>query len=186
VIGVDGGIPWRLPEDRKLFKNLTRQRILIIGRKTFEEHPTLVHVDHTKFCIVISNSMEDLPAVVADAPVSFHLARSFSEALDIAREVSESDADLSSSDDESNHIACWIAGGEFIYEQALKHRSVEEVHLSVVDLEVDYWDAKDVAMFPAKYRWDHKFEIPSCTEFPSGGESPGFSYFLYKRKQKHA
>lgn len=39
VIGRDGGMPWRLPEDLKHFKRLTVGRPCIMGRRTFESLP---------------------------------------------------------------------------------------------------------------------------------------------------
>lgn len=39
VIGVDGRLPWRLPEDLKRFKVLTMGTPMVMGRKTFESFP---------------------------------------------------------------------------------------------------------------------------------------------------
>jgi dihydrofolate reductase len=41
VIGVDGGLPWRLPDDLRRFKELTLGHVLVMGRKTYESigHP---------------------------------------------------------------------------------------------------------------------------------------------------
>lgn len=39
VIGRDGALPWRLPEDLKRFKALTMGAPMIMGRKTFESLP---------------------------------------------------------------------------------------------------------------------------------------------------
>jgi dihydrofolate reductase len=36
VIGVDGGLPWRLPEDLAYFKALTMGHPMVMGRTTFE------------------------------------------------------------------------------------------------------------------------------------------------------
>jgi dihydrofolate reductase len=36
VIGVDGGLPWRLPDELALFKELTLGHVLVMGRKTYE------------------------------------------------------------------------------------------------------------------------------------------------------
>jgi dihydrofolate reductase len=36
VIGVDGGLPWRLPDDLRRFKALTLGHVLVMGRKTYE------------------------------------------------------------------------------------------------------------------------------------------------------
>ena len=39
VIGRQGDLPWRLPEDLKWFKKLTMGGILLMGRKTWESLP---------------------------------------------------------------------------------------------------------------------------------------------------
>jgi dihydrofolate reductase len=36
VIGVDGGLPWRLPDELRLFKETTLGHVLVMGRRTFE------------------------------------------------------------------------------------------------------------------------------------------------------
>ncbi|MHC8508586.1 MAG: dihydrofolate reductase [Rhodospirillales bacterium] len=36
VIGKDGGLPWRLPEDLKHFKRVTMGHPMVMGRKTYE------------------------------------------------------------------------------------------------------------------------------------------------------
>lgn len=42
VIGVDGGLPWRLPADLKRFKAMTTGLPMVMGRKTFESFPDLL------------------------------------------------------------------------------------------------------------------------------------------------
>lgn len=37
VIGRDGGLPWRLPDDLRRFKRFTVDHTVIMGRRTFEE-----------------------------------------------------------------------------------------------------------------------------------------------------
>jgi dihydrofolate reductase len=36
VIGVEGGLPWRLPEDLRKFKEITMGKPMVMGRATFE------------------------------------------------------------------------------------------------------------------------------------------------------
>jgi dihydrofolate reductase len=36
VIGVDGGLPWRIPEDMARFKEITMGNALVMGRATFD------------------------------------------------------------------------------------------------------------------------------------------------------
>jgi len=151
VIGLNGKLPWHLPEDRQSFKELTRDKILVIGRKTFEEEPNLCHIDHAARCIILSKSLSQ-ESFKSSSKIT--LSRSFREALHIAKNLSESFGSEKNSED----IHCWIAGGEKLYHEALLHPSAAELHLTVVDAEIDIERATDVARLPAKYRWDNKFK----------------------------
>jgi dihydrofolate reductase len=42
VIGKDGGMPWHIPADLRHFKQLTKDRPMIMGRKTFDSLPGLL------------------------------------------------------------------------------------------------------------------------------------------------
>ena len=42
AIGLDGGLPWHLPEDLRRFKRLTMGAPMVMGRKTFESLPGLL------------------------------------------------------------------------------------------------------------------------------------------------
>jgi len=42
VIGREGALPWRLPEDLKRFKAMTMAKPMVMGRKTFESFPSLL------------------------------------------------------------------------------------------------------------------------------------------------
>ncbi|MEW8064199.1 MAG: dihydrofolate reductase, partial [Candidatus Thiodiazotropha sp.] len=42
VIGVDNGLPWRLPADLQHFKSLTMGKPIIMGRRTWESLPGLL------------------------------------------------------------------------------------------------------------------------------------------------
>ena len=42
VIGVDGRLPWRIPADLRHFKQVTKDRPMIMGRKTFDSLPGLL------------------------------------------------------------------------------------------------------------------------------------------------
>ncbi len=42
VIGIDNKLPWHIPEDLKFFREKTKSRVLIMGRKTFESLPGLL------------------------------------------------------------------------------------------------------------------------------------------------
>jgi dihydrofolate reductase len=40
VIGVDGRLPWHLPDDLRRFKAMTMDKPMVMGRKTFESFPS--------------------------------------------------------------------------------------------------------------------------------------------------
>ncbi len=222
IIGVNGKLPWgSLPSDREIFERLTRDRVIVLGRKTLlnERDGDLDHVRHAKHCIVVSKSISSLdsdPRLVRHNDLGFlKLARSLEEALDLARELAtKSDNEIRNPENQQEHdnkingidwesptpssnndIRCWVAGGERLYEEALQHRSALELHLSVIDMEID-WTASDiahVAMFPARHRWTQNYDLASTISFP-GAEStnskptsqeenpkPSFDYRIYKR-----
>ena len=240
IIGVNGKLPWdSLSTDRKIFEFLTRDRILIVGRRTLlnERDGNLDHVRHAKHCIVVSKSLssskEDPRRITGNKLEDGNLedflkvASSLDEALDLARDLAtELDnnnvdsgkglvafkdfmhyADSEKSDSNNNrkpipsflssnagNLQCWVAGGEQLYEEALQHRSALELHLSVVDVEVDVSsrDVAHVAMFPPKHRWDHNYELFKKTFFPIKSSNtktkqdpkppePSFVYHIYKR-----
>ena len=190
VIGKDGVIPWpRIAKDRQLFKQLTRQRIIIIGRKTLEEcqilgkGKKLLHVNHTKHCIVLSNTLENLDNYDEEkGDCKLRLARSFPEALDLARKLVQTDDDYKNRNNDS--IYCWVAGGEKIFEEALRHPSATEIRLSFVDMEIEVTRGSTYAQFPAKYRWDNAFKEVSHRDYPSVTPPiPSFSHKIYWRQR---
>jgi len=191
VIGVAGGIPWKISQDRRLFKSLTDKSIMIIGKRTFEEHPKLAHINHTRHCIVVSKSMVDIIANREDASeTNIELVRSFPEALSMARVLSTEQVNPVSTSgvgDDDCGLCCWVAGGERLYEEALQHESSAEVHLSVVDVEIDI-DAErrtgGVAMFPTPSAWGDRFHEVATTLYPRDGDAPSFTYHVYKRKDE--
>lgn len=42
VIGADGNIPWHIPADLRHFKQVTKDRPMIMGRKTFDSLPGIL------------------------------------------------------------------------------------------------------------------------------------------------
>jgi dihydrofolate reductase len=241
VIGVDGKLPWkhRLVKDReRVFERLTRDRILIVGRRTLlggEEEsqefahstsscPSLRHVHHAKYCIVVSTTIPNEAILQRIQQQHFDsnrgqnialkglkLATSLDEALALANDLAKRENEaggsevaqmrhqeqgmpsLSTLSSGENNLVCWVAGGERLYEEALKHKSAAELHLSVVhlDLDIDNEPKSHVAKFPAKYRWDHNYKETAKIEFDGSEDSdggnlqPSFTYYVYKRIQRN-
>lgn len=156
VIGVDGRLPsWDIPQDRNHFVNLTRNKILIVGRKTFsDEDKSGAHIKHARVCIVISNTMNKEDIMNKDGTrddttcPQIMLARSFDEALDMSSGMllPAGNNQTISTDD----IDIWVAGGEGIYQEALQHSNAKEVQLTRVNISADPVETKGatIAYFP--------------------------------------
>ena len=54
-IGKDNKLMWNIPEDLKLFKNKTENKIVVMGRKTYESIGRLLP---NRINVILSNDME--------------------------------------------------------------------------------------------------------------------------------
>lgn len=102
VIGVDGSLPWRIPEDLARFRELTMGHALVMGRETFESigRPLPGRVN-----IVLTRRRDW-------SREGLEVAASLDEALSIAA-AAESDA--------------FIAGGAEVYRAALGRADLMEI-----------------------------------------------------------
>lgn len=111
VIGLDGGIPWHLPEDLKLFKETTMGHTLIVGRKTYQ---SIGRPLPGRQMIVLTRQAD----YVAEG---CQVVGSLEEALMIAREAGEDEA--------------FVAGGAEVYALALP--LAERIYWTQVHAEVE-------------------------------------------------
>jgi dihydrofolate reductase len=96
VIGREGGLPWRLPEDLKHFKRLTLGHPVIMGRRTWESlggalpgRDNIVVTAQPGYSApgaAIARSLKAALALCASEPVAFVIGgnRLFAESLPIA------------------------------------------------------------------------------------------------------
>lgn len=81
VIGRDGTLPWRLPDDLKRFKALTMGHVMIMGRKTYESIGRLLpgrrsvivsrQAGYAVPGAAVATSLADAIAAAGDAPEVF-------------------------------------------------------------------------------------------------------------------
>lgn len=108
VIGKDGGIPWRLPEDMKRFKELTTGYPVIMGRKTYESLPDRFRPLPNRWNIVLTRQPDVHPDGVSVAS-SLEDAIQLVQQLLPRREVAEG----------INRDRAYVIGGQSVYEAAL-------------------------------------------------------------------
>jgi dihydrofolate reductase len=79
VIGKDGALPWRLPDDMRHVRDLTIGKPLIMGRKTYESFPRRPLPQRTNIVLtrdrsyraegaVVAHSKEEALSLAGDAP----------------------------------------------------------------------------------------------------------------------
>jgi dihydrofolate reductase len=190
IIGVKGTIPWNVPADRKEFVRITSGKVLVVGRKTFEEQENLSHISHSAKCIVISESLssESIQSKVSSIKTEVLIVRSFPEALDVARRLDENKTSIgtgSLGNSMTDDINCWIAGGQGIYHKSVLHPSAYTIRLTVINIDVDVtsYSPSEVARFPPKYHWDNRFnEVSSIKNATQDEEAIQFTQYIYKKK----
>lgn len=107
AIGVDGGLPWRLPGDLAFFKRVTMGKPLVMGRKTWESLPRKPLPGRPNL-VVTRQSDFDAEGAEVFATVETALARAAALGEEIA-----------------------VIGGAEIYRQALP--SADRLYLTEVD-----------------------------------------------------
>ncbi len=109
VIGKDGGLPWRLPEDAKHFRRTTLGKPVIMGRKTWEslDEP----LDGRENIVVTHQEGYSAPGCLVVHSVEAALQRA------------------------KDHEEVMIAGGEAIYRECLPRAG--RMYLTFVDAEVE-------------------------------------------------
>lgn len=105
VIGCEGLLPWDLPEDRKLFRQLTLGGTVIMGRRTFESLPAPL-ADRCNIVISRSQNHFQGATTVQDLDTALQLARSLGRPI-------------------------FVIGGETLYREALPLAAT--LHISWVE-----------------------------------------------------
>ncbi len=158
VIGRDGDLPWRLPDELKYFKRLTVGHTLIMGRKTFES---------------IGRPLPRRRTIVLTRNPSFRAqgvdtAESLEEALSMAAE-SEPSRPI-----DQPHL--FVVGGASVYADALplaSHLFLTRVHTTISgDVyfpEVTWrdWSLESSERHEADERHEHAFTMEHYRRIPS-------------------
>ncbi|KUI24442.1 dihydrofolate reductase [Mycobacterium sp. IS-1496] len=116
VIGRDGGIPWRLPEDLARFKEITLGHPVVMGRLTWESLPPRVRPLPGRKNVVLTRRPDYL-----------------AEGAEV----------VTSLDDALGDEETWVIGGERVYALALTRATRCEV--TEVEIELHRQDADAVA-----------------------------------------
>lgn len=156
VIGVQGDLPWELPEDMKFFRDTTKNHIMIMGRKTFDSFkgrtlPNRYHI------VITRNPSEHSFPFKETSPVVF--VSSLEEAIIHAEPLTAKWGD-----------EVFIIGGGEIYKQSIA--LVDKIYLTLIHRKFPgdtYYPKIDEKVFTLSQRRDVELPIP-------------FSFLTYSRK----
>lgn len=132
VIGINNQLPWHLPEDLQFFKDKTKGKIMIMGRKTFDSLPKPLP---GRFHIVISRQkLESTNPLV-------HYVENFLAAFQLAKSLQGTWPE-----------EVFIVGGGEIYRQTLPF--ADTLYLTII--EKDFEGDAYFPELPASYSLVHK------------------------------
>lgn len=120
VIGVDGGLPWRLPDEMKHFVRVTSGHTVVMGRRTFESIG----------CKPLPNRLNIVLTRDADyaVPAGVKTAASVAEAVKLAVEIVPDTFPGENTSGGGGEV--FICGGEAAYREALP--LADTLYLTVV------------------------------------------------------
>ncbi len=118
VIGIENGIPWRLPEDLKRFSQLTKGHAVLMGRKTYESLPPKYRPLPERLNLVVSRTLSASDDLVNHPSVQ--VFASIYEAIEVCR-----DGALELPSD-----TLWIIGGSQVYQETMAQ--VQELYVTRV------------------------------------------------------
>jgi dihydrofolate reductase len=152
VIGVDGKLPWYLPEDLKFFKRITQAKPLVMGRKTFasigKPLPNRLNVVVTRDTAFSHEGVR----VCHDLPAALALADQHAT-IEAAEEI-------------------MVMGGGEIYRQAMPF--AQRLYITEVDIDVE-GDATFPELDPQEWS-----EVQRVAGQPAQGQ-PNYDFVVYER-----
>jgi dihydrofolate reductase len=111
VIGREGRMPWRIPEDLAFFSSKTEGQVVVLGRICFETWPGAL--EGGRRAVVVTSGVVRSPA---------RAAHSLPEALEVASALA------------GEILVC---GGQRIYEEAIALPQAQRLYLTQVHAKVD-------------------------------------------------
>ena len=157
VIGRDGDLPWRIPSDLKRFRQITRGKPVVMGRRTWESLPRKPLPDRPNLVVSTTLAPEDAPGAEVFGDV-WHALEAARTAAAIAG---------------VNEIC--VIGGATLY--GLLAERAYRIYVSEVDLEPE-----GDAVFPELDESDWR-EVSADRIEPGEGDDAGLTLRVLERRK---
>lgn len=169
-IGKDHGLPWDIPEDRAHFATLTKNNVVVMGRKTYESIPEAHRPLKGRKNIVITSQPQLYSATIANAPTT-----TLTVETDLIY-MNEQELDIYIKNNEKTQTI-FIAGGQGLYEKYMGY--AQRLYVTLVDKAVSQCDC----YFPT-HAWEHYQVCEYSTLKFSKNENCTFRYMVYEKTKK--
>lgn len=153
VIGVNNDLPWDIPEDLEYFRNMTRGKPCLMGRKTYESLPFRPLPKRPNIIITRDDAY--------DVPEGVLLAANIEDGLNVAK----TEAERIGVDE------IMVMGGGQIYKQALPF--ADRIYLTEIDAEID-----GDTIFP-EFSMDEWREVSRQIKTD---HAPNYHFVVYERR----
>jgi dihydrofolate reductase len=125
-----GGIPWKIPEDMKFFKDTTMGGVVIMGRKTWDSIPIKFRPLPGRINVIVTRHHQDL--TVEEPKEIYYVVRSVEDGIKFAEEFEPG-------------RPVYIIGGGQIYNHCLDNGLVDRVLASEIK---GHLDVEGITFFP--------------------------------------
>jgi len=116
LIGINNQLPWKLSADMAWFKKQTMNKVILLGRKTWESLP-IRPLPGREHIIISQNTSYQALSVSGKVIDTVNLVSSVDEALSIANTISKQKAH----NNDSNEAELMVIGGATIYQLMLPY-----------------------------------------------------------------
>ncbi len=158
TIGINGDLPWHLPDDLKYFQRITSGHHVITGRKNYESIPPKYRPLKDRVNLVVTrNAAYEAPGAVVIGSVE--------EGLRIAAEANEPEV--------------FIIGGGEIFREAMEHHGVQRLYLTLVHADIA-GDTHFPSVDPSDWQ-----EVSREHHAADARHAHGFSFVVLERHTAH-
>ena len=140
-IGNNNKLPWHIPEDLKLFKEKTKDSIVIMGRNTYESLPVNYRPLPGRSNVVVSRTLGDPDRSISLLDNGVIVIRDIHSYLKAVKKTSK----------------VWIIGGSSLYRQTIHY--ADEIHHTLIQTKVNgdaYFNIENYTQFKPRHITFHK------------------------------
>lgn len=114
-IGSSNNLPWNCPKDMQFFKNLTNNKVVIMGSNTFKTLPDTINGLKNRFNIVLTSDVNKTDKM---KNTNVYCIDSLNKALEYC--------------EQNNYSEIFVIGGSLVYQQALFHPSLTHIYWNII------------------------------------------------------